>query len=260
MNKEIFIVTITGWAKHNKNKKRNHRYFLFSNGFFGDSKVSRLNVGTCLTYVWLITVCSETGEGHNGDTFECHTGQMPDALRTGGGRLEDRLSQLQQLQLVSYEKKHSLNNTIQENTKEKNTIQDKFQRGRKTKTESSQKKQKSNELEKNENRLIKQAYFDAYRLRYGIDPSSNATFNTQVSNLRKKLGTQEAIDVVTFYLTHNDSWYVKKTHSFGLCLSDADTLRTQMLKGKAITSRDVKDFEKTTDMQRILKGMETDIF
>jgi uncharacterized protein YneR len=110
-----------------------------------------------------------------------------------------------------------------------------------------------------QNKLIKTAYVNAYRLRYGVEPSTNsAQFNSQVANLRKKIGAEDAVKVVEFYLTHNDHWYVKKTHSFNLCLADADTLRTQMLRGKAITTNDVRQFEKqdqlTSQLNRIKEG------
>ena len=95
-----------------------------------------------------------------------------------------------------------------------------------------------------ENKKIKESFVEAYRKRYGIDPlTENATFNSQVANLRKRVGTDDAIALVQFYLTHTDSQYLTKTHSFGLCLRDAETLMTQMRKGQAITSRNVKAFE-----------------
>ena len=106
-------------------------------------------------------------------------------------------------------------------------------------------------VEKENNKKIKDAYFNAFRIRYGVEPVSNATFNSQVSSLRKKLGVDDSIGVVEFYLKHNDSFYLKNTHSFGYCLSNAETLRTQMLRGKAITSQDVRNFEKTQNAIQI---------
>ena len=97
--------------------------------------------------------------------------------------------------------------------------------------------------EKEVNKKIWESYFNAYRLRYGVEPVRNATVNTQISNLRKRLG-EEACKVVEFYLSHNDSFYLKSTHSVGLCLKDCESLRTQMLRGTAITNSMVKSFEK----------------
>jgi len=99
--------------------------------------------------------------------------------------------------------------------------------------------------EKDLNKKIWLVYFAAYLKRYGIEPLRNAAINSQVSKLREKVGADDAINIVKFYLTHNDSFYLKKTHEFGLCLKDAETLRTQTLRGKAITGTMVKTFEKS---------------
>lgn len=120
-------------------------------------------------------------------------------------------------------------------------------------------KVKPNPEDSEQNKLIKQEYINAYRSRYGVDPStSGAAFNSQVSNLRKKLGVEESIKVVRFYLTHNKSFYLSNTHSFKYCLSDAETLRTQMLRGQAITQADVRNFEQQnhhlSQIERIKKG------
>lgn len=126
-NNDVFLVTIVNWSKHNKNKKKNHRYFLLENRFFYDSKIAQLSVGTCMTYVWLLSLCAESGSGQHGDTFECSVRHMPDTLKTGGGRLEDRLCQLQSFQLLIYEKKSFLfktkqNKTIENKTKQNNKL------------------------------------------------------------------------------------------------------------------------------------------
>lgn len=88
-------------------------------------------------------------------------------------------------------------------------------------------------------------------MRWGVNPVRNATVNAQVSNLRKKLGLEDSCKVIEFYLKHNDSWYIKNTHSFGMLLKNAESLRTQMLTGKPITQNEIRRFEKmnaTLDM------------
>lgn len=107
-----------------------------------------------------------------------------------------------------------------------------------------------------ENRKIWAVYENAYRLRYGINPVKNATVNSQISNLRKKLGTEESLMVVEFYLKHENSFYLKNTHTFGLCLKDAETLRTQAIKGVAITSGMVRSFEKKQNENEIIAALE----
>lgn len=80
-----------------------------------------------------------------------------------------------------------------------------------------------------------QAYKSQYFARYHIQPVSNATVMGQCKNLIDRVGQDAAIPVVRFYLTHNDQWYVKKMHPMGLCLSDAESLHTQMMSGKQMT-------------------------
>ena len=103
---------------------------------------------------------------------------------------------------------------------------------------------------KNGRKEIKQTYINAYRSRYGVDPSTdNAAFNAQVVALQKKLGTEESCQVVQFFLNHPKSYYVENTHAFWIIPKDAETLRTQMLRGKPITKTMVRDFEKKVQAQ-----------
>jgi len=228
--KNTFFISIPAWDKHNAGKKKNHRFFLIENRFFNDDTIAQLSAVETRLYLYLLTVASDL----NQSSYALHTNLIPSYFRLRTESIRNSLIKFESLQLLSLVKRPS--NTIENKTKEKKT---------KEITDTS-KHEKS--LQKDENRKIKEAYFNAYRLRYGIDPVSNATFNAQVSNLRKKLGTDEAILVVEFYLTHNDSFFIKNTHAFGLCLSSADTLRTQMLRGKAITMQDVRNFEKTQNV------------
>lgn len=108
-------------------------------------------------------------------------------------------------------------------------------------------KKKSTPEDRENNRKIKNAYVDAYRLRYGVEPlTENVVFNSQVAKARELVGTEQAQQLVRFYLTHQDGKYLKNTHSFNFFLLDIATLRTQMLKGRAITGKMVRDFENRT--------------
>jgi hypothetical protein len=99
-------------------------------------------------------------------------------------------------------------------------------------------------------RQIWEAYKSSYFLRYRVEPVRNASVNAKISQIAKRLGT-EAIEVVKFFLTHNKSFYVGKLHDIGLCLSDAEALRTQWMRGKAITENDLQKFSKNQKDQEI---------
>lgn len=112
------------------------------------------------------------------------------------------------------------------------------------------KKKKSLSSEQSEqNKKIWLSYAYAYRLRYGVEPVRNAKVNSNISKLRELLGAEQAFNLVKFYLTHNKTRYVENTHSIGLCLLDYETLRTQMIKEKPITTNMVRTFEKNQKNQ-----------
>lgn len=213
---------------------------MFSCGFFADSKISQLSQGSCLTYVWLLTVCSDCGGGELKDTFECHAGQLPLMLKTGGGRLEERLDQLQSLQLLKYSK--SASNIIEKNIKEENLREKKSQAPR-------------DEAQKLLNFQIWEAYKMAYLNRYKVEPIRNASTNAKISQLGKRVGI-DAVELVGFYLKHNDGFYLKNVHSIGLCLSNAESLHTQMKRNQPVTSVDIRNFEKQQNMRTLTKAID----
>ena len=105
------------------------------------------------------------------------------------------------------------------------------------------------------NRKIWESYSDAYFLRYKVLPVRNQQVNGKISQIGKRLG-DEAIQVIKFFVLHNDGYYLKNLHAIGLCLKDAESLRTQMVRGKSITSNDVRNFEKTQNAVSVLKAIE----
>ena len=81
-----------------------------------------------------------------------------------------------------------------------------------------------------------EAYAAAYLNRYGVDPKKNSRVNGQLKELVNRLGPEEAPQVAAFYLTHNNHWYVKQSHTVGCLLNDAEGLRTQWATGRKVTS------------------------
>lgn len=84
-------------------------------------------------------------------------------------------------------------------------------------------------------------YDEEYQLRYQQSPVRNAAVNSKISQIAKRLGA-EAPEVVRFFVNHPKTFYVSKLHDIGLCLADAEALRTQWARGKAITESDVKKY------------------
>lgn len=224
----IYTITVSNWNKHNATIKKGHKATLISNNFCWDSKIGAVPLTVRWLFLGILLTCGDLTT----DTVELNERQVRDLLESSWS-VDRALGALQQLQLLRYTKNEFILNRI-----EKKVVEEK----RKEVVESSVPKvfQKDSDL----NKKIWLSYANAYRLRYGIEPVRNAKVNTQVSQLRKNLGFEDAFEVVKFYLSHNDSFYLKKTHEFGLCLKDSETLRTQMKRGKAITGTMVKSFEK----------------
>jgi hypothetical protein len=97
------------------------------------------------------------------------------------------------------------------------------------------------------NRKVFEAYRDAYFHKYKVEIKRGPKINGQISYFVRHLGQEDAVEVVKFYMTHNDYQYTKNTHSFDLCLKTADTLRTQMLMGKKVTGTTARNIEKTSE-------------
>lgn len=80
------------------------------------------------------------------------------------------------------------------------------------------------------------SYSDAYFHRYGVEPVRNAAVNASIKSFVQKLPHSEAPHVAAFFVSHNDKFYVQKTHPVFLLLKDAEGLRTQWATGRAMTS------------------------
>ncbi|KAA1015952.1 hypothetical protein FVF58_00945 [Paraburkholderia panacisoli] len=89
------------------------------------------------------------------------------------------------------------------------------------------------------------AYSEAYAARYGVEPIRNATVNSQMVNFVKRVGMVEAPEIVRFYLTHNNRFYVQHMHLVGSMLQDAEKLRTEWVTQRPMTSTEAAQADRT---------------
>jgi hypothetical protein len=103
-----------------------------------------------------------------------------------------------------------------------------------------------------------EAYSEAYRKRYHVDPTRNATVNGQLANFVKRVPAEEAPSIAAFYVEHNHGLYLNAGHAIGLLLRDAEKLRTEWLTGKKITRNTVRAVETSdhfsTQLREIAEG------
>lgn len=93
------------------------------------------------------------------------------------------------------------------------------------------------------NKTVWEAYKTAYLNRYGVEPVRNAKLNTNISQFVARLGADDAPEVAKFFVGHNDSFYVKNMHAFGLALANAESLHTQWRTGRKVTATDARQAE-----------------
>lgn len=107
------------------------------------------------------------------------------------------------------------------------------------------------------NLKVWEAYDQAYLKRYNAHPVRNATVNTHIKSLVARLG-EEAVDVIRFYVEHNDQFYVKIFHPVSVCVQNAESLRTQWKTGLRVTVRDARQAENKeffeNQMGRVKRG------
>lgn len=90
----------------------------------------------------------------------------------------------------------------------------------------------------NAGRATWKSYCEAYAKRYAVEPVQNKTVRSQMKQFVQRIGFDESPLVAAFYVGHNDPFYVKKCHSVGQMLSDAEKLRTEWATGRNSTNQD----------------------
>lgn len=243
----VYKVTIKNWFEHNPKSKKGYTHFMVSKRIFNDEKIANLRPIEFQIYVYCLSICADMASEH----FQISVGMVPKYMRIGSKMLSNCLDRLEQLQLLTVEKNESLKNRI-----EKKGIE----RKRKEKNSSEVKKAEIVLIEKPEpdkelNRLIKESYIESYLARYKIKPTLNAKVNAQISQLAMRLG-HDAIDVVKFYVGHNDSFFLKACHSIGPLLTQAESLHSQWQRNVQVTSTKIKQFEKQNTYQETLEAIE----
>lgn len=96
------------------------------------------------------------------------------------------------------------------------------------------------------------AYEAAYADRYGVPPVRNARVYGQVAQFAKRVSAEEAAAVATYYVGHNDQYYVKTGHPIGALLRDAEKLRTEWATGRRITTTRARQMDASSSMMDIV--------
>ncbi len=243
----IYKVTINNWTKHNPKHKATYKKFMFYNGFFSDTNVAQLKPTEVVVFIYLLCVTAES------TSHQCtiHVKSLPKQFRISAKSLQTIMSRLESLQLVTLEIQAIIEeNRIEKKIKEMKRSSDEVEHPPSPAPKSElffdppKDLGPSKKVITERNRKIWESYRSAYLMRYKVEPVRNLTVNTQIANIGKRIGHERAVDLVEFFLSHNDSYYVKTQHTIGACLKDCESLHTQMLRNKPITGAAARNFEK----------------
>lgn len=89
------------------------------------------------------------------------------------------------------------------------------------------------------------AYCQAYFDRYGADPVRNAKVNSGILQFVDRLEHAECAAVARFFVSHNNSFYVREMHAVGLMVKDAEKLRTEWATNSRMTQTKALQADKT---------------
>jgi hypothetical protein len=101
---------------------------------------------------------------------------------------------------------------------------------------------------------IWEAYCEEYETRHKVLPLDGAPIRGQMAQLLNRVPAAEVPGLVRFYVQHNDAFYVKNKHSFGLCLRDAQKLYTEWKTGNITTTAQAQAGEKYDSTVRAAKS------
>lgn len=118
--KLIYRITLTNFSKYNSSIKKGHKATLISNKFCEDAKLRMLPMTTRWLFLNLILTCGDFG----GDTVELSSDRLREMLECNRN-IDRALSELEEIQVLTFEKNEFLLNRIERKGIEKNRIENK---------------------------------------------------------------------------------------------------------------------------------------
>jgi hypothetical protein len=89
-----------------------------------------------------------------------------------------------------------------------------------------------------------QAYSEAFRGKFGVDPIRNARVMGQMKHFIDRVGQADAPNILRFYLQQHDRWTVQNGHTVGVALQQAEKLAAGYRGAKMITEGEAREIDK----------------
>jgi len=83
--------------------------------------------------------------------------------------------------------------------------------------------------------VLADAYKEAFRSRYPVEPVRNASTAGMLSAVAKRIPQEDHAAIAHFFIKQNDAWYIREMHHPRCLLKDCENLLTRMKSGLNIT-------------------------
>lgn len=108
--------------------------------------------------------------------------------------------------------------------------------------------------------IVWDAYEVAFTAKYGHAPTRNARVNGQLAQFVSRVPADEAPAIAAFFVGMEKAYYVGKCHSVDCLIADAESIRTQWLAGRVVTSTQAQQADRAqangSVFDRMLKAAE----
>lgn len=268
---DFIEVEVFNWEKYNPRKDvQKNSWFRFEHDVTTDDRFYHFTHEELWAYVHVLSTCSK----HRASRVRMNLQHVFNTTRIQPRAFISALDKLEELSILTADVTDALRERYADVTLRNDTIRNVTERNVETNTscidststqgemfpveQKPKAVRRLNAADQDLNREIWQSYSNAYERRYNVKPVRNATVNSKISALRARLGA-EAVGVVAFYVASSNAFYARSLHAIGLCLKDAESLRTQWVKGRAVTEADVRNLEKANRMQNTIERIEEGI-
>lgn len=243
---DLITIKINNWEKHNPRKDvKRPSWFALSNRLIEDADFYTFTGNEFKTWIYILSQASQKQKSE----FNIYPDHADRACCIPKKDLISALEKLQKIQAITVDVTHTLrerddnvplhNNTIQNRTGQDSTLQNNITTSAKASAPSL-------------GSQLFETYSKAFFKRYGVNPVRNAKTNSLCKQLATRLG-EDAHQVIEFYLIHNDQWFLKMQHDLGSLVSKAESMHSQWQRGQAVTSVQVRQFEKQSGNMDLLE-------
>lgn len=92
--------------------------------------------------------------------------------------------------------------------------------------------------------LVWKQYSQAYLKRHGDEATWNSRNAGMLKHFIARVPLEESPDIAEFYVSHNDSYYVRAKHPIAMLLRDAEKLRTEFRTQRQVTGVEARQAER----------------